>query len=283
MNPLEMVAAWHDAATALRWVTLLGALAALQTALGRLAVHHLFRDEGLLGLPILVQSAAKRRTPRLTVWLGHLTGYRATLAQLVLRCAAAVLLLLPNLEPLAYASACLLLTLLLHLWKWRHDPFGVNGNDHMQTLLWTTLALVYSGTHLGRNADLTQAGLVFLSAMVLLSYWVGGLAKIGDPVWRKGLIWVVLHGNGLLQARALSAALQQRPWAQVAAWLVILIELAAPLLLLPPTPWPAFALAGFLTFHLLNAWLLEIHDFTLTWLAFFPAVLFTATLVPTTF
>lgn len=276
MSGLEVVTACQDPATALRWITLLGAVAALQTALGRLAMRHLFRDNGLLAWPILKQRAAKRRTPQRTATLGMLMGYRAVLAQLVLRCGAAALLLHPNLPPLACAGLCLLLTLLLLLWKWRQDPFGVHGNDHMQSLLWTTLAMIYAGRHFSPDADLIRPGLLFLAAMLLLSYWVGGLAKSTDPVWRQGSIWLVLHRNGLLQNKTARAGLRRRPWSRLAAWVVILIELAAPLMILLPTPWLTLALSGFLIFHLLNAWLLEIHDFTLAWLAFFPAVVFTA-------
>lgn len=276
MNPLDLAAAWHDPVSALRWVTLLAAVAALQTALGRLAVHRLYRDDGLLAWSLLKQRAAKRRHPRLTAWLSGAMGYRGMLAQLLLRCGAAALLLTPNLPALVGAAACLLLTLLLALWKWRHDPFGVNGNDHMQSLTWATLAMIYSGAFFLPEADLVGPGLAFLTAMLLLSYWIGGLAKIVDPVWRSGAIWAVLQANGLLQAKPLQGCWQRRPCAVGAAWLVILLELAAPTMLFLPTPWLLIALVGFLTFHLINAWLLEISDFTLTWLAFFPALLFTA-------
>ncbi|CAM2009537.1 hypothetical protein [Acanthopleuribacter pedis] len=265
-----------DATTALQWTTWLGALSTIQVALGWLSQAKLFREPGLLAWSVLRLRAAKRRRPRLTEAVTPLVGYHGVLVQLALRVILAGFTMWPSLPAAASALACTALFCLTLLWKWRQDPFAVNGNDQMHMLLWGSLALVHLGTWWFPDEKVSHLCLWFLTAMVLLSYATGGLAKVVDANWRGGKVFGQLHEVGVLRDLAATRGLCQAPWCHVAAWTVIAFELVAPLVLFLPPNVVVAVLCGLLLFHVVNAWLLAIQDFTLAWLTFFPAVYYTA-------
>lgn len=263
-----------NATSALELTTWIGALSAIQIGLGTLSQANLFRHEQAWSVLRLRKS--KQRTPNLTRMLTPIVTYPGMVWQCTLRIFLAGLLLVPQFGAAVDATAAAGLTGLMLLWKWRQGPSCVSGFDHMHLLLWTSLTMVFISKAWFPDPKLIPYCTGFLTAMVLLSYAVAGFIKVISPVWQQGRFLQLLRESGVMEDTTFSRILGKRPWSLLAAWAVIISECAAPLILLLPTNGVIAALSGLFLFHVLNTRLLAVHDFPLTWLSFYPSVLFTA-------
>lgn len=163
------------------------------------------------------------------------------------------------------AAACLALSI-----RFRGAYNG--GSDAMLLVVALALALARTapGTALGR------AGLAWAAVQVVLSYFVAGVAKLGDRRWLDGRAMPFLvrlpHYHVPAWAQAL---LSWRPAALGAAWAMLGFELVAPAALVDRRL--ALGVIGFgAAFHLANALVFGLNRFLWTWLAAYPALLFWA-------
>ena len=97
----------------------------------------------------------------------------------------------------------------------------------------------------------------YLSLLLILSYFVAGVAKVKNPAWRDGSMMATV-------------ALQYgHRWhsGKTGAWAVMVFELAFPLALILPLPF----LAAASVFHFAAVYTLGLNRFFFVWIALFPA------------
>jgi hypothetical protein len=135
-----------------------------------------------------------------------------------------------------------------------------NGGSDAMTLV------VLLGLALARTFS-PQLGLAYITAQLVLSYFLAGVFKLRDPAWRDGSALPRLLAAPQYRTTPLSI-----PMARLAGYAVITFECTFPLALLDAATAWAFMLAG-ITFHVLNARVLGLNRFLWAWLAAYPALL----------
>ncbi|MEZ5649678.1 MAG: HTTM domain-containing protein [Burkholderiaceae bacterium] len=159
---------------------------------------------------------------------------------------------------------------LLSLWYLNrfHGPYN-GGSDRMGLLALWCLTL----SRLAPEPFWREMALGYLGIQLMLSYFISGWVKVVNPDWRSGR---ALRDVFAFSAYPVSETL--RGWADsprllfVAAWGVMLLELAFPLAMTSAVALSA-ALVLTATFHLANACLFGLNRFFWTWLATYPALL----------
>ncbi|MGB1700455.1 MAG: HTTM domain-containing protein, partial [Nannocystaceae bacterium] len=171
------------------------------------------------------------------------------------------------------ASSCALVTLLVAV-RWRGS---VNGGSDSITLI--TLLCAGIGRGFDHDERVVTGALAYLALQSIASYLIAGVVKLRSSRWRSGeaLRHFVQSAAVGPPPRILHWSLEKRR-AQIAAVGLILFELGAPMALLSPKVTPIF-IAVALCFHAVNAWVLGLHRFLWAWLATYPAVYFTASLL----
>ena len=171
------------------------------------------------------------------------------------------------LSPVLIGAALLSSLLILY----RADP-GLDGSFQLRILIlfvllncaicpWDTLAF--------------RMGLYFLSAQLVLSYLLAGIAKLRGQSWRKGAALIGIMGtlyHGLPWAHRFLA--KRKGLSKVLSWTVIAFELLFPLVLTGQ----AELVFGFLVFttlfHLLSSLLMGLNGFFLSFTAAYPALIY---------
>lgn len=157
-------------------------------------------------------------------------------------------------HPLAI-DIVLLMTWLVNV-RWRGTFNG--GSDAMtfQILAIWLLCEIFPGH------DFAFSG--YLSFLLVLSYFVAGVAKVRNPAWRDGsmMATVALQYASGTPHRILSSG-------KIGAWAVMIFELAFPLALFVPLP---FLIAASI-FHFAATYTLGLNRFFFVWIALFPAFL----------
>lgn len=206
-----------------------------------------------------VESLAARRT------FGHWTIFVVRL----LLCG-----LLAVIEPVSLAAtavhAGLIATSMLLIARHRGPLCG--GSDAMWFQVQVGLLLASLA---GSHPVLARAGLAWIAAQSVLSYWMAGVVKLRNPSWRGGealrqlfasdgpyVIWA--PARGLAGRAGVCGAL---------AWVVMGFELLFPLVLLMPLEMRWIWLAAGLGFHVGNAAVLGLNRFVWAWAATYPALL----------
>jgi len=253
-------------ATATTWLARGGGLAAAIAALELLCVRHALADTGVFGWPTL--RAELVTAPR---WLraiaDRVLSYRGIVVVLVIQLASA--LALPWLTHPAVPWIVFASSLLISI-RFRGTYNG--GSDAMLLVVMLALGLARSAP----GSPLAAAGLAYAAAQLVLSYFVAGISKLGEPAWRSGraipMLMRVAHYRTPAWA---TTVLSKPPIARLAAWSMLAFECAFPLALVRPSVCAVLVICG-AAFHVVNAVVLGLNRFLWTWLAAYPALLYWA-------
>ena len=253
-----------DAAVA--WMARGLALAAAIAALELLRVRRALADTGVFAWPVLRRELAG--APRaIRAAADVVLSYRGTLAVLALQLAAA--LALPWLDHPAPAWIVFATSLAIAI-RFRGTYNG--GSDAMLLVVMLALGLARSAP----GSPLAAAGLAYAAAQLVLSYFVAGISKLGEPAWRSGraipMLMRVAHYRTPAWA---TTVLSKPPIARLAAWSMLAFECAFPLALVRPSVCAVLVICG-AAFHVVNAVVLGLNRFLWTWLAAYPALLYWA-------
>lgn len=230
-------------------------------------------SQRLLGAGLAIQSAELLATRGLYGADGALAGRDVT-PGLVLRLAGAAWLLLAPItlgSPFAWLSNGLMLASSIWLTVRSRGPV-CGGSDSMFFQVQLGLLVAHLG-FLGPAAP--RIGLGWIAAQSVLSYFLAAVSKARNRSWWNGQALQNLFAS--TGPYALIPAV--RPWAtnefrcRWLGWTVVLLQLAAPaVLVLPPEGrWVLIVLLG--GFHLANAFVIGLNRFVWAWFATYPALL----------
>jgi hypothetical protein len=184
---------------------------------------------------------------------------------------AAVLLLsgiVPWLFTVHFLDYLLSIGTLLWLNGGRRRGLSNGGSDYMLIVLSFAFFAKTLAANLGVTTD---APLIFIGAISVLSYARAGWTKLREPSWRDGSAL-----NWALQSTCYQTAIRLPP--QTCQWLAlatITFELSSLIAWTTPLGALLFCVAGF-AFHLGNFIFLGLNRFFWVWLATYPALLFLA-------
>lgn len=203
-------------------------------------------------------------------------GERGFLWLNVVRLATALLAmgLAVNAHPstLWVAAALVVLSLLTMLYHFRNYS-GLDGSDQMTGIVLTALALM---TLTPDHQFLRMVCIWFVALQSALSYCTAGVAKLISKEWRNGTSLIGVMNTASYGIEGFSRFLKDhRMYAVALTWLLIGFECLFPVALLMGKYCLIF-LAGGLIFHLLNAAIMGLNNFTWAFLATYPALLFCA-------
>ncbi|CAN5748684.1 hypothetical protein BH11MYX2_BH11MYX2_13080 [soil metagenome] len=140
-----------------------------------------------------------------------------------------------------------------------------------------SMLLVVLGAHAAirtwPGTSIAQGAATYVIVQLALSYFVAGVAKLGDPAWRTGKALAILVTLPQYRVPPSIAALLSRPslgW--LATMGMLALECAFPIALLDPRAALVFAAAGAL-FHATNAGVFGLNRFWWAWLAAYPFLL----------
>ena len=195
-------------------------------------------------------------------------GIRLTL---ILRLAASAGILL--FAPRAVLLPCVLTLALTSLLLSFRMPVGRDGSDQMNVLIVVPASIAMLCDQ--RSAYISV--LLFVAAQVSLAYTTSGVAKLISPLWRSGnalpqILSTLSYGNRrasgtLRSSHVLSLAL---------SWAVIVFETVFPLTLLIGPRATLVVLVLGAVFHSSCAFLMGLNCFFWSFVATYPAVLFTS-------
>lgn len=252
------------AAVALQWMErLVAGSVALQT-LELLRVRRAFRDDGVWRWSTLRREHARAFWLTRTL-LDALLDYRSFVALLCVQLVA--VLTLPWLEAPAPALIAAS-TALLVCTRFRG---AYNGGSDAMTLV---VLLAVAVARLAGDERVTRISLAYVSAQLVLSYFVAGVAKLASPHWRSGRALARLVARPPYAAPAGVRAWVERPaLGRLTAWSVLAFECLFPAALVHPRACQGLLVLG-VCFHLANARWLGLSRFLWAWVAGYPALLF---------
>ncbi|MDA8585575.1 HTTM domain-containing protein [Rhodobacteraceae bacterium] len=158
----------------------------------------------------------------------------------------------------------------LCLWQLYRFQGAYNGGaDKLAMLCLTCLAVA----HAAPTPFWSEMALAYLAVQLVLSYFISGWVKLGNPDWRSGAaLRDVFALSAYPVAGNLRAISERQNLTLFASWAVIAFEIAFPFALASPA-----LLTGALViaagFHLSNAILLGLNRFFWIWLSAFPALI----------
>jgi hypothetical protein len=192
--------------------------------------------------------------------LPFLLSLRLAVAALCLVAPAGVVLSAP-----VIASAALLVVSLSV-----RSPFGLNGADQLDTIIYGGLALVM----LHRNPTTERWYIWFLAAQCCLAYGVAGVAKARSPVWRDGTgLQRILGVRSYVGAGTARFAEQHARIILLLSWATIGWECSFWTVLLLPQRLALLVLAGGIAFHVIIGFVMGLNDFIWAFLALYPAII----------
>jgi hypothetical protein len=153
-----------------------------------------------------------------------------------------------------------------------NGPLG-GGSDSMTFQVLIGLLVASFGV---TNPILVRVGMGWIAAHSVLSYFLAGVAKLKTENWRTGLaLQTLLRSNApyTLFAPARNLADSQTLCAGL-SWMIILFEIAFPLVLILPWEGKLVLLSIALLFHITNAVVLGLNRFIWAWAATYPALLY---------
>jgi hypothetical protein len=175
---------------------------------------------------------------------------------------------------------CLFVTALLVCVRFRGTYNG--GSDAMTLVLVLGSVIARLGPEVapgGQPSSVWQrAGLGYIAAQLVLSYFLAGISKLRSSSWRRGLALPrLLRAHAYAVPVPMQDALTGSTRALLTSWLVMLFEC-----LFPVAPWLgpagcALVLTFGVAFHAFNAVALGLNRFLWAWLAAYPALLFWST------
>lgn len=247
----------------LSWTERLSALTVLLQTLELLHVRRALADDGVWRFAILQKEHA--RVPwLLRAALSVCLPYRAFIALLALRLPLSAALG----AGVGVAAWPLLLTQLAIGARFRGTFNG--GSDSMTMVLLLGLSVAALP---GVGATGVRAGLGYIVAQLVLSYFIAGVVKLRRPEWRRGVALAAFLAEPRYAAPRWISSVVAGPGGALVSWCVIAFEVGFPLALLRPEAALVATLLGSL-FHLGNAMAFGLNRFFFTWLAAYPALLF---------
>ena len=148
--------------------------------------------------------------------------------------------------------------------------YGSDASDQMHTIVWSGL-LVFLASPSDSIKDLALA---FIAAQLLLSYVTSGITKVLSPVWRSGeavglIVRTESYGN-----RHACKLIERFHLSRPLSLGTMVLEVAAPLLVLMGPRTTIVLLCCGVLFHLGNAIVMGLNSFVWSFTACFPAVLY---------
>lgn len=246
--------------SAYEWTLLFLSLGLIVQTLEYLFLYKLFTEKGIWRWSQL------RREFSYLAFFDFVLSDKSFLILLIARLILSVVLLFSFSFPIVFS---LFIISLLISQRFRGSFNG--GSDYMTTILLSALSVAaYFQTE-----KVMMGALWYIALQSILSYFLAGLVKIKQPLWRNGhALKAFLHSPNYNAPEVLKTLLQERKTALVLAWIIMMAELLFPLVLfVPKTMTLAILLTAFL-FHLNNVWLFGLNRFLLAWLATYPAIYF---------
>jgi hypothetical protein len=152
-----------------------------------------------------------------------------------------------------------------------------NGGSDMMVLVVLTGLIIIS---FAPTIRLLNLGFIYVTVHVLYSYVRAGLAKISQREWRNGTAIAEFLNRSLFEdVQNLSVKMSPHLYfVRGLAFLAIIFELTVPLALLGSQYTVVFATLAIL-FHFINFFLFGLNRFFWAWIAAWPAILYTTTLL----
>lgn len=170
-------------------------------------------------------------------------------------------------------TALLLILMLLNLVLQFRQIYGGEGSDQMNLLLIVSL---FIGMNHWTNPQISSYSIFFIAAQSVLSYFSAGAAKIVSPKWRSGSAVFEIFNTGSYGNHSIALVLHNKKGINLfLAWNVIIMEMLFPLVLVLPFEYGALILIWGGVFHLFNAFSMGLNTFLWSFLATYPAIIYT--------
>jgi hypothetical protein len=248
--------------TTYEWTLLFLSLGIIVQTLEYLSLKNLFSEKGIWRWSELRSEYA------FLPYFDFFLAEKAFVVLLWIRLIAAFFMLFSFSFPL---MLILFLTTLLITLRFRGSFNG--GSDYLTTIVLSALCV---GAFFGTEQVL-KGVLMYIAFQSVLSYFLAGLVKIKQPLWRNGKALIVfIHSPNYRPPEFFKTMLENKNIAFIAAWFVMIAELLFPLVLILPTERALFMIVGAFLFHLNNVLLFGLNRFLLAWLATYPAIYFVA-------
>ncbi len=155
-----------------------------------------------------------------------------------------------------------------------NGPLG-GGSDSITFQVLVGLLIAALGV---ANPALVRIGLGWIAAQSVLSYFLAGVAKLSATNWRTGFaLETLLRADGPYTLfKPASSFADSKTLCAALSWMIILFEIAFPLVLVLPWEGKLAMLSAGLLFHITNAFVLGLNRFIWAWAATYPALLYFA-------
>lgn len=262
---------WQQAGAveALSLVERISAVGVAVSCLEILAFPRPLRPDGIMSWEVSRLRNALFVRPRLEGLLNRLFAYRTAQFANAVRLAAAVALAFGFAgawgAPLAWVVA------LAGIGFSIRSPYGLDGADQLYVLTFCGIAI--ARTVGGETA--AQLCLWWIAGHMTVAYLTSGVAKLLSPIWRSGAAIPGVFGTVMYGWPRVAKWLKARQGlCRVAAFGVIVGEIALPLCLVAPTPVSVALLASGVFFHGAAALVMGLNSFFWAFVATYPAFLY---------
>jgi hypothetical protein len=232
-----------------------------------LVIKEEFKSSGIFSWNILSSRPGHQKYLRQT---DLLFSYPSTMVFLILKFVASVLLIvIPGDEGKALLLSVILFLSLLFFYR---NIFGNDGSDQMNHIIITALLLAYAT----KNTSARNICIFFVALQSVTAYVVAGIAKIVSAQWRSGIALTGIMGTKTYGHVRIARLLRQLPRSlhRAVAWGIILFETSFIFVILLPSPWFYIFLIGGCLFHLYNAVVMGLNNFTWSFLATYPCIIY---------
>lgn len=152
-------------------------------------------------------------------------------------------------------------------------PWGRDGADEMTIVAAAGTAVIAAGLAADIHA-VAVAGAWFLTAVLCVSYFASGAAKLGGAEWRTGrALSLIMQTRSYGHARVAALLRQYRNMGVAATYVMMAGEMAFPTALVTPAIASIAILVCGVGFHLLTAVLVRLNRFVPAFLASYPPML----------
>lgn len=262
-----------DAFDAARWVTVGVSVAIGVSSIEYLAAYPIFADGGILSWRVSRYAAKWIPTGASRAVIDSVFSYQYFRWVLILRLSTAILVAGCAVFSVLHPLPLLALAILNLAINWR-SPFGIDGAYQMTVLVATALFVGALGTALGSDSAWSLS-LWFVSAQLVLSFFVAGTAKLISRSWRSGQALPGIMSTNMYGNRAMHRLMWGHARRSKAlCWSVISFEILFPLVLILPAPIALAILLGGILFHASTALVMGLNDFFLSFIPAYPALAF---------
>lgn len=244
-----------DPESALRLSALLALTGLFLGYLEDLWAFDLFSESGFLSGSVV--DAIRPDRSRLMAAIYSSTGYRRFLIFSAAFCLIAFLLLAANRIGLWIAIPAFA----IHFMHTSRCTYGTDGSDQINLVI---LAGVAAGAF-----GVPWAGVAFIAAQCVLSYFIAGAYKLAGAEWRDGTAIPSVLTTKSYGHRSLAPYF--RRYGLFLCWSVIVWEMAFPLSLVSPTVCLGFMAVG-VAFHLSCAMLMGLNNFVFSYIGLYPCL-----------